>query len=291
MTTSRPTGTDDAGPGDRWKRALLGGLLVSVAVVGVVAAGLAGREYVTAGSLLAVLETVGPFAPLLFVALQTLQVIVAPVPGQILAGVGGYLFGPLVGTGYSMLGVVLGSIVVFVLTRRSSSGMGARTGRSRCSFSSCCRPFPTTHSVPSPVSGRSGFGPSSFSWSPAGRRRFLRLPMPGHQFTPEPSVSSASSLARWVSSHSSYISGVTGYGTNSAATGPRVRPGERSPADDSPARAERLPANRPVLLRGEGSAVRENGDHGITVCGDAGAPTGTAGHAGDSTPVKDRYSN
>jgi uncharacterized membrane protein YdjX (TVP38/TMEM64 family) len=118
MTTSRPTGTDDAGPGDRWKRALLGGLLVSVAVVGVVAAGLAGREYVTAGSLLAVLETVGPFAPLLFVALQTLQVIVAPVPGQILAGVGGYLFGPLVGTGYSMLGVVLGSIVVFVLTRR-----------------------------------------------------------------------------------------------------------------------------------------------------------------------------
>jgi uncharacterized membrane protein YdjX (TVP38/TMEM64 family) len=60
----------------------------------------------------------GPLAPLAFVGLQTIQVIVAPLPGQMLAGVGGYLFGALPGTVYSMTGVLLGSTVVFLLARR-----------------------------------------------------------------------------------------------------------------------------------------------------------------------------
>lgn len=59
----------------------------------------------------------GPFAPLAFVCLQTAQVILAPIPGQMLAGVGGYLFGPLRGTVYSMAGVLLGSAAVFVVSR------------------------------------------------------------------------------------------------------------------------------------------------------------------------------
>ena len=63
------------------------------------------------------LATLGPFAPLAFIILQTIQVIVAPIPGQTLAGVGGYLFGTLGGTASSMLGVALGSTVVFMLTR------------------------------------------------------------------------------------------------------------------------------------------------------------------------------
>lgn len=60
----------------------------------------------------------GPYAPLAFVALQTAQVVLAPVPGQVLAGVGGYLFGELAGFVYSMTGVVLGSAVAFVASRR-----------------------------------------------------------------------------------------------------------------------------------------------------------------------------
>jgi uncharacterized membrane protein YdjX (TVP38/TMEM64 family) len=62
--------------------------------------------------------TAGPFAPLVFVGIQTAQVILAPLPGQALAAVGGFLFGTLAGTVYSMVGVVLGSTVVFVLARR-----------------------------------------------------------------------------------------------------------------------------------------------------------------------------
>lgn len=61
--------------------------------------------------------TVGRFGPLAFVGLQTAQVILAPIPGQMLAGVGGYLFGPLRGTAYSMTGVLLGSAAVFMLSR------------------------------------------------------------------------------------------------------------------------------------------------------------------------------
>jgi hypothetical protein len=51
----------------------------------------------------------GALAPVAFVALQTAQVVLAPVPGQVLGGVGGYLFGTVAGTVFSMVGVVLGS--------------------------------------------------------------------------------------------------------------------------------------------------------------------------------------
>lgn len=64
------------------------------------------------------LAALGPLAPLAFVSLQALQVVVAPIPGQILAGVGGYLFGSRLGTLYSVLGVVLGSTIVFLASQR-----------------------------------------------------------------------------------------------------------------------------------------------------------------------------
>ncbi len=57
----------------------------------------------------------GPFAPVVFILIQTLQVIVAPIPGQITALVGGYLFGPYAGTVYSMLGVMVGSAIAFTI--------------------------------------------------------------------------------------------------------------------------------------------------------------------------------
>jgi uncharacterized membrane protein YdjX (TVP38/TMEM64 family) len=60
----------------------------------------------------------GPLAPVVLVALQVLQVLVAPVPGQALAVVGGYLFGPLAGTVYSLVGTTIGSAVAFTLSRR-----------------------------------------------------------------------------------------------------------------------------------------------------------------------------
>jgi uncharacterized membrane protein YdjX (TVP38/TMEM64 family) len=60
----------------------------------------------------------GPLAPVVFVALQAAQVIVAPIPGQVLGLASGFLFGTLWGTVYSLVGATVGSVVVFWLSRR-----------------------------------------------------------------------------------------------------------------------------------------------------------------------------
>jgi uncharacterized membrane protein YdjX (TVP38/TMEM64 family) len=60
----------------------------------------------------------GPFAPAVFVGIQAMQVIIAPIPGQALGFASGYLFGTVFGTAYSLLGAIIGSYVVFRLSRR-----------------------------------------------------------------------------------------------------------------------------------------------------------------------------
>jgi uncharacterized membrane protein YdjX (TVP38/TMEM64 family) len=69
-------------------------------------------------ALRALVLSFGPLAPVAFVLLQAVQVVVAPVPGQVVGLVGGYLFGAVLGTLLSLLGVAIGSTVVFVLSRR-----------------------------------------------------------------------------------------------------------------------------------------------------------------------------
>jgi uncharacterized membrane protein YdjX (TVP38/TMEM64 family) len=59
----------------------------------------------------------GPYAPLVFVGLQCLQVMVAPVPGELTGFVGGYLFGTGAGFIYSTIGLILGSWVAFMISR------------------------------------------------------------------------------------------------------------------------------------------------------------------------------
>ncbi len=60
----------------------------------------------------------GAWAPLVSIALNTAQVIAAPIPGQVVGLANGYLFGVWLGTFYSLLGVMLGTGIVLVLTRR-----------------------------------------------------------------------------------------------------------------------------------------------------------------------------
>jgi uncharacterized membrane protein YdjX (TVP38/TMEM64 family) len=64
------------------------------------------------------LSGLGAFAPAAFVALQAGQVVVAPIPGQVLGGAAGYLFGAVPGAVYSLVGVLIGSAMVFGLSRR-----------------------------------------------------------------------------------------------------------------------------------------------------------------------------
>ena len=103
---------------DRW-RGILILLLVSVAFFGLY---LATRRYASfifdAAELRAWIAQFGIFAPLVFVLIQALQVVVAPIPGQVVALVAGYLFGPFWGTVYSLTGVLIGSAVAFSLAKR-----------------------------------------------------------------------------------------------------------------------------------------------------------------------------
>jgi uncharacterized membrane protein YdjX (TVP38/TMEM64 family) len=59
----------------------------------------------------------GALAPMLFVALQALQVVISPVPGDATGFLGGYLFGEWRGLFYSTIGLTLGSLVAFALGR------------------------------------------------------------------------------------------------------------------------------------------------------------------------------
>lgn len=60
----------------------------------------------------------GLLAPAAFVAVQAIQVVVAPVPGQVLGFVAGYLFGALWGTILSIVGTTIGTYGAVVLARR-----------------------------------------------------------------------------------------------------------------------------------------------------------------------------
>lgn len=97
-------------------------LLFLVAVVGLfglgVAIGLGGTAALDPVRVRSWVAGFGVLAPLVMVALQAVQVVVAPIPGQVLGLVAGYLFGPSLGTLYSLAGATIGSVVVFVVTRR-----------------------------------------------------------------------------------------------------------------------------------------------------------------------------
>jgi len=60
----------------------------------------------------------GPWAPVILILLQILQVLIAPIPGQIAGFVSGYIFGVVKGTIYTMIGTVIGSTIAFVVARK-----------------------------------------------------------------------------------------------------------------------------------------------------------------------------
>jgi uncharacterized membrane protein YdjX (TVP38/TMEM64 family) len=64
-----------------------------------------------------ILEAAGPLAPLVFILIQALQVVFAPIPGEATGFIGGYLFGVPLGLLYSTVGLTLGSAGAFLIAR------------------------------------------------------------------------------------------------------------------------------------------------------------------------------
>lgn len=60
----------------------------------------------------------GIWGKLLFVGMVCLQVIIALIPGEPLELAAGYVFGAVEGTFLSMIGILLGSLVIFLAVRR-----------------------------------------------------------------------------------------------------------------------------------------------------------------------------
>jgi uncharacterized membrane protein YdjX (TVP38/TMEM64 family) len=56
-------------------------------------------------------------AATLFIGLQIVQVVAAPLPGEVTGFVGGILFGPMWGVVYSTIGLTIGSWIAFMLAR------------------------------------------------------------------------------------------------------------------------------------------------------------------------------
>jgi uncharacterized membrane protein YdjX (TVP38/TMEM64 family) len=63
------------------------------------------------------LESFGPYSPLVFILLQIIQVVVAPIPGEPIEFLGGYAFGMWAGMLYSMIGLIVGSWIAFSIAR------------------------------------------------------------------------------------------------------------------------------------------------------------------------------
>ena len=66
------------------------------------------RLYVDKHFLKQTLREWGLLAPVIFIVLQALQVIIAPIPGEVTGILGGFLFGEWVGLIYSTIGLTPG---------------------------------------------------------------------------------------------------------------------------------------------------------------------------------------
>jgi uncharacterized membrane protein YdjX (TVP38/TMEM64 family) len=63
------------------------------------------------------ISSYGAYAPLAYILLQIIQVIVAPIPGGAIEFLGGVIFGVKAGFIYSMIGLLIGSWIAFSLAR------------------------------------------------------------------------------------------------------------------------------------------------------------------------------
>lgn len=67
--------------------------------------------------MLSFLDSLGPLSFIGFILLQVVQVVAAPIPGEVTGLLGGFLYGPGLGITLSTIGLTLGSYAAFALAR------------------------------------------------------------------------------------------------------------------------------------------------------------------------------
>lgn len=63
------------------------------------------------------IRSAGSWGPIMFILFQILQIVIAPIPGEVVQIAGGYIYGIGLGTLYNTIGMVLGSAMAFYFTR------------------------------------------------------------------------------------------------------------------------------------------------------------------------------
>jgi uncharacterized membrane protein YdjX (TVP38/TMEM64 family) len=112
---------------NRWLLALV--LLLGAALVGVYVAVPSSALVATLADperLRPLIRSWGAWGALALVTLQVLQVLLAPIPGQALGLVGGYLYGPWLGTLLNMTGTLIGAGLAMWLARRFGRPLAER---------------------------------------------------------------------------------------------------------------------------------------------------------------------
>src|SRR3989441_4392342 len=66
----------------------------------------------------AMVDRWGGWAPIVFIGIQAMQVIIAPIPGEVTGLLGGFVFGQWLGFLYSTIGLTIGSLGAFWVGRR-----------------------------------------------------------------------------------------------------------------------------------------------------------------------------
>ena len=69
------------------------------------------------------LASYGPISIPVFIFFQIIQVVIAAIPGELLQLAGGYVYGTFFGTIYSTVGILLGSISAFYISRLLGSSL------------------------------------------------------------------------------------------------------------------------------------------------------------------------
>jgi uncharacterized membrane protein YdjX (TVP38/TMEM64 family) len=116
----------EEGSVSRWPW-LLAGVLLAAAILALVLWG--PQVYAFVGDQARVrgwVEGFGAWAPAIIFALELGQVLLAPIPGQAIEAVSGYLFGPWLGVLYAFAGLALGSLLAFWLARRFGRPLAVR---------------------------------------------------------------------------------------------------------------------------------------------------------------------
>lgn len=80
--------------------------------------GIQNQLFVSAEALELFLDRFGLFAPVLFIVIQIIQVVIPILPGAIGCLGGVLIFGPVWGFVYNYVGISLGSVLAFILSKR-----------------------------------------------------------------------------------------------------------------------------------------------------------------------------